>query len=119
MDKETIKKLKEKLQKEKKMIEKELVVFADKNLDVKGDWKTKFPEFDLGDVEERANAVEEFVTRLSLEKRLELKLKKIDLALEKIKKNKYGICENCEKAISQKRLNICPDAKMCGKCVKK
>lgn len=118
MDKEILKQLKEKLEKEKALIEKELASFATKNPNIVGDWKTKFPEFDLRDEEERANAVEEFITCLSLEKSLELKLKRIDLALQKVEKSEYGICEKCGKAISQKRLSICPDAKMCGKCVK-
>ncbi len=118
MTKEILQQLKEKLVKEKQLVEKELASFADKNPELKGDWKTKFPEYNVEDVEERANAVEEFITRLSMEKTLELKLERIDSALQKIKKNKYGICEKCEKSISQKRLTICPDAKMCGKCVK-
>ena len=117
MEQKILKQLKEKLEKEKALIEKELASFASKNPDVKGDWKTKFPDYNVEDIEERANAVEEFITRVSMEKNLELKLKRIDLALEKVKKDEYGICEKCGKAISQKRLSVCPDAKMCGKCV--
>jgi len=40
------------------------------------------------------------------------------LALEKIKKGKYGVCESCGKKISQKRLKISPEARLCLKCRK-
>jgi len=49
---------------------------------------------------------------------LELKLKNVDLALEKIKKGKYGICEKCGKEIEEKRLEVYPEARLCQKCKK-
>ncbi len=43
-------------------------------------------------------------------------LNRIDEALRKITEGTYGICENCEKSISTKRLKAVPYAKLCIKC---
>jgi len=43
-------------------------------------------------------------------------LNRIDEALHKIDEGTYGVCENCEKPISQKRLKAVPYAKLCIKC---
>jgi DnaK suppressor protein len=43
-------------------------------------------------------------------------LNKIDLAIEKLKKNRYGICERCGKKIPISRLKALPYAKYCIKC---
>lgn len=55
-------------------------------------------------------------TSLSLEYSFELKLKDINMALEKIEKGTYGICEKCGKKIDEERLVACPEAKTCLKC---
>ena len=43
-------------------------------------------------------------------------LNRIDEALKKIQEGTYGVCENCEKPISSKRLKAVPSAKLCIKC---
>jgi len=53
---------------------------------------------------------------LPIEFSLEKKLQDINLALEKIKKGKYGTCEDCKKTISIERLKAFPSAKSCEKC---
>jgi RNA polymerase-binding transcription factor DksA len=53
---------------------------------------------------------------LPLEHSLEIKLKNINLALEKIGKEKYGVCEKCKKEIEEDRLMVYPDARFCLKC---
>lgn len=50
---------------------------------------------------------------------LQKKSQKIKIALEKITKNKYGICESCEKNIRIERLNLVPEAKYCIDCEKR
>ena len=40
----------------------------------------------------------------------------IDAALKKIEEGIYGICEHCDKPISQKRLVAVPYAPLCIKC---
>ena len=43
-------------------------------------------------------------------------IEQIDNALEKIKKGKYGNCENCGKSINKQRLMAIPFVKLCIKC---
>jgi DnaK suppressor protein len=43
-------------------------------------------------------------------------LNRIDEALKKIQDGSYGVCENCNKPISLKRLKAVPYAKLCIKC---
>lgn len=43
-------------------------------------------------------------------------IEQIDNALEKIKKGKYGNCENCGKIINKQRLMAIPFVKLCIKC---
>lgn len=49
-------------------------------------------------------------------KDLEKKLADVDLALEKIEKGKYGVCERCGKEIPAARLAILPEARYCIDC---
>lgn len=120
MTKKLLAELKEKLKNQKASIEAELGKFAKKDEKLKGDWDTKFPEIDGGvgsqALEDAADQVEEYVTLLPIEHNLELRLQNINLALEKIKKRKYGKCEKCKKKIAEERLKIYPEARVCGKC---
>lgn len=123
MDKEFLEQMKEKLGKEKKAIESELEKFADKDGKLKGDWDSKFPASNSGSsgsqiLEEEADEVEEYVTRLPIEHSLELRLKDIGAALARIKKGNYGICERCGKEIDKERLEVYPAAPYCAKCGK-
>lgn len=132
MEEKFIKEQKEKLEKEKTILEEQLKKFAKKDEKLSGDWDTLFPKFDGSEVgsaalEKAANEVEEYSTLLPIEHSLELRLKNIDLALGKIKKNKprtrgisvrgkYGICEKCGKEIPIERLKASPEARFCLKC---
>lgn len=120
MDKNLFKELKEKLEKEKLAIEQELQKFADKDDNPKGDWDTKFPHLENNAsggsaMETEADEVEEYERRLPIEHSLELKLTNINSALEKIGKNKYGLCEKCGKKIGEARLETIPEARFCQK----
>jgi YteA family regulatory protein len=46
-------------------------------------------------------------------------LKNINRALKKIKKNDYGICEECGVSIEDDRLQYMPEAKLCIDCANK
>lgn len=116
MDKKNLQELKAKLEKDKLSIESELKKFAKKDGNLPGDWDTRFPKLNGGNLEEAADEVEEYGNLLPQEYNLELRLQNINSALEKIKNNKYGICEKCKKEISIERLKISPDAKFCLKC---
>jgi len=68
--------------------------------------------------DENAEKIEEYENLLSVEHTLELRLKDINDALERIKKGTYGMCEKCNKEIEVKRLEIVPEAKTCLNCNK-
>lgn len=120
MEEKLLQNLKQRLEKKKKELEKILESFAQKDKKLSGDWDTKFPQLngELGgsSLEREADEVEEYSILLPIEHVLELKLKNINLALKKIKKGKYGICEKCQKPIELKRIKIVPEAKFCKKC---
>jgi len=122
MNKELLQELKSKLEKEKKLLDKGLGSFATKDKKLKGDWDTRFPQFGKESggaaLEKAADEVEEYSTLWPIEYDLEIKLRNIDLALEKIKKGRYGICEKCRQPISIKRLKAFPEAQSCLKCEK-
>ncbi|KPJ57548.1 hypothetical protein AMJ49_00285 [Parcubacteria bacterium DG_74_2] len=117
MNENLLRQLKEKLEKEKGEIEEELKKFAKRDIKFPEDWDTKFPKWD-GETgfEIEADEVEEYATRLPIEYALELKLKSINLALEKIKRSEYGICEKCKKEIEIERLKANSSARFCLKC---
>jgi len=122
MTKNFLREAKNKLKEEKKSIEGQLRAFAEKDVRPKDDWDTKFPHFDGGTgsqrLEEAADEVEEYSTKLPIEFRLEFKLRDINSAFHKIKQGEYGKCERCKKPISLERLKIYPEARFCLKCEK-
>jgi DnaK suppressor protein len=121
MNQKTTDELKQKLEKEKTAIEEQLKKFAVKDDNMKGDWDTRFPKLDgnvsgSSSLEAAADEVEEYSTLLPMEHSMELRLKNIDSALEKIKTEKYGLCEKCGKEIPIERLNVSPESKFCLDC---
>lgn len=122
MDKNFIKLTEDKLKTNKKSLEVELHKFAKKDANLKGDWDTNYPKFNGGAgsqlTEESADEVEEYSNLLPVEHNLELRLKKINSALDKIKGGNYGKCEKCGKDIDEKKLEIYPEAEFCNKCRK-
>jgi len=123
VNKKLLNELKTQLEKEKRTIEEELKKFAKKDEKLKGDWDTRFPKWDGSEtgsaaLEKAADEVEEYSTLLPIEHSLELRLKNINLALEKIEKGRYGNCEKCGKEIDEKRLKISPEARFCLRCKK-
>jgi len=120
MDKKIIEKLKTSLEEQKKSVQKELESFATKDPDLKHNWDTKFPKREDADKEESADDAQEYDNALSLEYSLEMKLKDVNLALEKITTSgNYGICESCGKKIDEERLMANPSARTCLKCNQK
>lgn len=116
--KQFIEEQKEVLEKEKKRLEKELSFLAKRNQKIKGDWITNYPKFGSGDLEEQTDEIEEYGNLLPVVSTLELELKKVQEALERIRKGKYGICDKCKKPILKARLRIYPQADSCTKCKK-
>jgi DnaK suppressor protein len=111
-DKDFLKKQKRKLLGKRKNLNKELGQIARK----KGNrFLAIFPNFGGGE-DENAEEVEQYTDALSLQRELEKQLTDINIALEKIKKGRYGYCEKCKKDIDRKRLNVYPEAATCLKC---
>ncbi len=122
MEKKSIEKIKGKLEKKKKDLEEQISKIATKDPQIKEDWDVNFPDFNKrpGDQrsEEAADEVEEYSNLKPVEHTLELKLQKVNQALDKIEKNQYGICEKCQKPINSLRLKIAPEVETCLKCKK-
>lgn len=123
MDKKLTEELKQKLERDKKAVEEQLKRIAEKDPELKDDWDSKFPklngEFGGSALEIGADEVEAYGNRLPVEYALEVKLRDIKIALEKIEKGEYGKCENCQKDIDENRLKIYPEARVCMECQQK
>jgi len=118
MDKDKLQQFKKILLEEKKTLEKELKEIANKNPNIKGDFKTRFPQYGETN-DENAQEVADFEKMKSLEYELETKLAKINEALKKIEQGSFGICEICKEPIEEPRLKAMPIATTCSVCVKK
>src|SRR3989338_1575417 len=109
-------KIKQLLEAEKEKLEKELETVATKDKNMEGNWNAKRMNMEDSDMEEKADEVEEYDNRVSLEQSLEVKLLDVNAALAKIAGEKYGVCEKCGKEISTERLMVNPAAKLCVEC---
>ena len=111
-DKSFLKKQKGRVLKKRKELYSELGKIAKK----KGNkFLAIFPNFGKTE-DENAEEVEQYTDALSLQRELEQQLTDSSIAIEKIKKNRYGICEECKKDIDKKRLVAYPEAAKCLKC---
>ena len=45
------------------------------------------------------------------------KLKRVDVAIEKISEGDYGVCTQCEDSIPEARLEVVPFTKFCTQCL--
>jgi len=117
MNQKIIDQAKQTLENKKKEIEKELEDFANKDPKLKGDYDTRFPDFNAEqNIEDSALEVTAYENALPVEHALELKLQDINQALNNIENNTYGLCQKCQKEIDPERLEILPEAKTCAKC---
>jgi len=120
MEKTELEKFNKLLEERKKKIETELASIAKKDVKLKGDYDTIFPNFGTSQSsDEEALEVAAYESTLPIEYALELKLADVNKALKKIEDGTYGICENCRQPIDAKRLEIMPEARLCLKCQKK
>ncbi len=125
MNNRLLEELKQKLEIQKTSLEKELESFAKEDKNLEDNWDARYPNRENGNMEEEASETEEYDKLISLEHSFELKLKDTNIARERInkphkkqagKKDAYGICEKCGKEIEEKRLEACPEARLCMKC---
>ncbi len=62
-----------------------------------------------------SNLIEEEIV-MSIAQGEAREIEEIDNALKKIKKGKYGVCENCGRKINKQRLTAIPFVSLCIKC---
>ena len=112
-----LEKFKEKLDKEKEVLERELktlgVVSKDSN-----DWEATSAEEVSGpeaDENDLADRFEDFEERSETLNELEIRLVAINKAIEKVENEKYGICEIGGEEIEIERLEANPAATTCLK----
>jgi DnaK suppressor protein len=108
---------KQKLEEEKARLEAELSEIAKRNPSNPKDWEAAPEDLNIlkADKNEMADTFEEFENRSAVEIELEDRLKDVLSALEKIEKGTYGICENDNEPIDEKRLEANPAARRCIK----
>ncbi|MGH2726361.1 MAG: TraR/DksA family transcriptional regulator [Actinomycetota bacterium] len=75
-------------------------------------------DFDFG-FADSAQSTAERNKVLAVIERLRENLHDVDLALGKIDKGTYGVCERCGEPISPERLEAIPYARLCMKCKQK
>lgn len=107
--------LKTKLQAELSRLESELSKIAAQNPNNPLDWQATNGTVatDSADENEVADVMEEFETNTAIVSELEKQYDDVQLALEKIEKGNYGICEISGHPIEDDRLEVNPAARTC------
>lgn len=115
MNKEKLNSFKEKLLKEKALLEEELKTVGRINPSNPADWEAKRTTLDIdqADRNEVADEIEDFETNSGILNNLEIKYNEIKKALTKMDAGTYGICDVCEKEIEIERLDANPGATTC------
>jgi DnaK suppressor protein len=73
---------------------------------------------DVGDSQELTNQAAEEHLAKSLLGNQEFTLSEIEAALDRLKNNTYGICDECKSIINIERMKALPYARRCIKCAK-
>lgn len=115
MEQDLLQKIKISLIQEKERLEKELLSIADKKNIVPDDFDSRFPNWG-DDIDSNAAEVDNYASRLGVEKNLESLLQTTVKALDKIDNGTYGMCEQCGHEIQLERLQAYPAANFCMKC---
>lgn len=102
---------KAKLEAEQKNLDAELARIARK--DPKGeDYHARFPEIGRHE-DENALEEEQYEAARSVEQSLELKLRDVNAALQRLVAGTYGACTSCGAAVDRARLEALPSAATC------
>lgn len=109
--------LKQKLEAEKKRLEKNLASAGERDPHAKENWDAAFPN--MGEdhnasssmLEESADEVEEYDRRLETEEVQEERYQDVLRALAKFETGTYGLCEICGQEIPEERLRANPAAR--------
>jgi RNA polymerase-binding protein DksA len=118
--KEKIEYFREKLEEQKKHLEKDMERVGRKNLNAPGDWELSPLDLntETADPNELADTFEELENRSALEDKIEERLMAVNAALSRIKRGTFGYCSVCKEEIEEKRLKVNPTAKTCIKHAK-
>ncbi len=119
MDQKTLLELQTALEKEQGLLVSELKTIATPDPNLKDDWNVKHEEWGEGQITseeelesgESVNESDEDLKNKALSDHLELRLKEVNDALERINGENYGVCEICQKEIPIERLKANPAAK--------
>ncbi|HEY4503545.1 MAG TPA: TraR/DksA C4-type zinc finger protein [Candidatus Paceibacterota bacterium] len=120
MNKKDIQYFKNKLEKEKRLLEDELGTIGKANSESPSGWEVTAGkiEVDSADENETADKMEEMEENELIFGQLEKQLSEIKYALERIEKGAYGICEISGKPIEKDRLEANPSARTCKQHMK-
>ena len=112
---QNIENFKKLLQKEKKLLEKELETVGQINPENSKDWEATPPakDADLAEKEEVAERIEAYEDNTAILKQLEIKYNEVKDALLRVKNGTFGHCMVCKKEIENDRLVANPAAKTC------
>ena len=113
MNKKDLENFKKKLLDEKAELETELSAIGEKSSGSKNGWEasTRDMEVDTADENEVADKLEEYEGNAGILSQLDGQLNEVNAALDRIEKDKYGICEKCGKPIEKDRLEANPSAR--------
>ena len=106
---------KKRLETELKTLEAELKSVGHKNPNNPKDWEASSGEVDVNasDAADIADNIESYESNTAILKPLEKQYNDVKLALEKISKGTYGICEVSGEPIEKERLEANPAARTC------
>jgi RNA polymerase-binding transcription factor DksA len=106
---------KEKLLEEKSKLIAELQTIGKINPNNPDDWEPTIEEKGqaISDPNDSADSIEEYETNTAIVSELEIQLKEINVALEKIDLGTYGVCEISGDPIEIERLEANPSARTC------
>jgi DnaK suppressor protein len=74
---------------------------------------------DIGDFTDQASTESDSALKLRIRERKDRLIKKINDALRRLEDGSFGICEECGREISEKRLMARPTATLCISCKEK
>ena len=115
MNKEKTLNYKDKLKKEKALLEQELKSVGVADPANPDEWAAKAPEEDIdqADRNEVADEIEDYEKNIAILRDLKIKYDEVNDALEKIENGTYGICEISGELIEEDRLDANPSARTC------
>lgn len=115
LNQKQIEEFKTRLEKERDILERELSVLGARNPLNPGDWEPKKPDGEESspDRNDNADIIEAMHENNASMNELEGRYNNVVMALEKIEKGTYGLCEVSHEPIEIERLNANPAARTC------